>query len=121
PLVFLTVLDVNVRDARVMLLEIRDGIVTTRKEVTDVQVDPDVFRDRHGLGKVVRPNRVIVKPDDDVVLLRRWTDTGQHREGRGGGDNPRAERFRHLQAFFNLLIRIAVIETQVVRVEGQAR
>jgi len=69
-LVLLPILHVDVGDPRVMLFQVRDRIVSTCEEVSDIQVDPHVLRERRGLREVVRTVHVVVQRNDDIVLLR---------------------------------------------------
>ena len=57
--VLLAVLEVQVADPVVMLLDVGDRVITGGEEVADVEVDPEVFRQCHGLREALRLRELV--------------------------------------------------------------
>src|SRR6476659_6705512 len=100
-----------------MFLQVSQWIVTRREIVPDIQVEPELFRERHSRFELVRPRRVIVQGDHDVILFGKRLQSKENAQRGRCRDNARPQSLRHLKALINFLIRKAVVEAQIVGVK----
>ena len=129
PLIALAVLDVQVRDVRVVLAEVRDRVVIRGREVADVEIDLEILRHRQrrreafGRRELVRvlDVRMVVHRDDHLVLLGERRDPLRRRQRARRRDEPGAERPRDLEAAIDFGLGEAVVEAVVVGANGDLR
>ena len=119
--VLLAVLDVQVADPVVVLLDVGDRVITGGEEVADVEVDPEVLRQRHGLREALRRRELVgvldvvvaVHGDDHLVLIGERSHALGRAQGRRRGDDLDAQGLGHLEAAIDLLVAEAVVEAEL--------
>src|SRR5262245_22053249 len=95
-----------------MLLNISDRIEIGCREMTDIKIDADVFREGHNGLKASRRGeflrvfdiRVAVTAPHDLVFIGKWSDALSEAHSRPRGDRFYAERLRHLEGILHVVI-----------------
>src|SRR5262245_45478195 len=128
-IILLTILQMQVGNAVVVLLDESDWIIAGSEKMTDVQIDAEILRHRHGLleafrlGEFIRVRKIgmTVHPDPDFVLVSKRRDSLCRAQRRRCGDELDAERLSHPKAAINLFVGETIVETDVITLKLDAR
>src|SRR5580765_111235 len=127
-LVLLAILQVQVRDAVVMVADVLHGVEVRGREVADIEVDLEVLRHLHRLGKTLgrrelaglRRVRVPVHRDSDLVFLGERRDALRDLDRGRRRDDVGPERFGLFEAAVDFRVSETGVRTVVPRVDDDA-